>query len=254
MKVRYKIYNPAGNITALVIGDDYSLDERRLINNKIMELDSKIEQVGFVSIKEKRLIMAGGEFCGNAIRCAIMHYNIKDGNILINKQNINGGIGKYNNVWCEIPINKYKITNLKENINKIELEGITMIIISRNLSKKYLSKDLKEVTQNIINLYKLRDNDAVGVIFLEESNDLKIYPVVWVKAIDTLFLENACGSGTIAATILEAVLQGKDGKYLVLQPSGEVLETKIKLKNKKVTRAVLSGKIYTDNKIREINI
>lgn len=43
MKVNYKIYNPAGNITALVIGDNYTLEERKLINNEIMKKDSSIE-------------------------------------------------------------------------------------------------------------------------------------------------------------------------------------------------------------------
>ena len=74
MKIKFKIYNPAGNITALVIGDKYSLEERKIINNKIMSEDSRIEQVGFVSETEKRLTMAGGEFCGNATRSAILYY------------------------------------------------------------------------------------------------------------------------------------------------------------------------------------
>ena len=30
MEVEYKVYNPAGNITALVIGDKYNLEERNL--------------------------------------------------------------------------------------------------------------------------------------------------------------------------------------------------------------------------------
>ena len=37
MDIRYKIYNPAGNITALVIGDNYTTEEQRKINSKIME-------------------------------------------------------------------------------------------------------------------------------------------------------------------------------------------------------------------------
>ena len=40
MKIKYKIFNPAGNITALVIGDDYTIEERKIINDKIMERNS----------------------------------------------------------------------------------------------------------------------------------------------------------------------------------------------------------------------
>ena len=57
--IEYKIYNPAGNITALVIGDKYSLEQRKLINRKIMEAEPEVEQVGFLSQERMKLTMAG---------------------------------------------------------------------------------------------------------------------------------------------------------------------------------------------------
>ena len=206
MKIKYKVYNPAGNITALVIGDNYSLEERKIINNKIMEEDSRIEQVGFVSETEKRLTMAGGEFCGNATRCAILYYDTKENeSIMINNKIIKGG-KEEDNIWCEIPVDKYKFSIIEKDIYKVELEGITMIIVKEKISKNYLSKNLKEEGMKIINKYKILD-DAVGVIFLEKENSkFKIYPLVWVKNIVTVFLENACGSGTIATSIVECSL------------------------------------------------
>ena len=68
MEVEYIIYNPAGNITALVLGDEYNSEQRKLINNAIMEREKRVELVGFLSQKDKKLTMAGGEFCGNATR------------------------------------------------------------------------------------------------------------------------------------------------------------------------------------------
>ena len=253
MKIKYKVYNPAGNITALVIGDNYNLEERKIINNKIMEEDSRIEQVGFVSETEKRLTMAGGEFCGNATRCAIAYYDIKEKeNIMINNQVIKGG-KKDDNIWCEIPIDKYKISIIEENIYKVELDGITMIIIKEKLSKNYLSKNLKEEGMKIITKYKVID-DAVGVIFTEKIDILKIYPVVWVKNIDTVFLENACGSGTIATSIVEAILENKSSRYKIIQPSEEILETDITLENGKITKAILKGKIYEEKEVKKLII
>lgn len=41
MDIRYKIYNPAGNITALVIGDNYTTAEKR--KDKLTELSSKYD-------------------------------------------------------------------------------------------------------------------------------------------------------------------------------------------------------------------
>ena len=52
MEIKYIIYNPAGNITALVIGDDYNLEQRKQINDAIMNKELNVEQVGFLS-KEK---------------------------------------------------------------------------------------------------------------------------------------------------------------------------------------------------------
>ena len=61
MIIKYKIYNPAGNITALVIGDKYTKEEKRLINDKIMEKEPNVEQVGFLSEEEVKMI-ANGNF------------------------------------------------------------------------------------------------------------------------------------------------------------------------------------------------
>ena len=61
MEVSYKIFNPAGNITALVIGDEYNLEQRRLINNLIMKKETEVEQVGFISQNKRKLTI---NFCG----------------------------------------------------------------------------------------------------------------------------------------------------------------------------------------------
>ena len=106
MKVEYKVYNPAGNITALVIGDKYNLEERKIINNAIMKREPEVEQVGFLSEEKYKLTMAGGEFCGNATRCAVMYYMTqkKSISIEINNQKLKAGLDKSENIWCEIPI------------------------------------------------------------------------------------------------------------------------------------------------------
>ena len=90
-------------------------------------------------------------------------------------------------------------------------------------------------------------------MFIEDTKKcISIYPVVWVKQIDTLFLENACGSGTIAVTMLKTFLTKKSSTYLVKQPSGDFLETDITIENYIIKGAILKGKIKTDNKTRKI--
>lgn len=251
MKVQYSIYNPAGNITALVLGDEYNSEQRKLINNEIMKKESNVEQVGFLSLKDKKLTMAGGEFCGNATRCAALYYMKEEKSIelKINNNRIMAGIDYGTlDIWCEVPIEGYNIIKIGKNIYKIVLKGITILVVYE--VSQY--NELKHSAINLIKKYNLND-DAIGVMFVDNmENIIKIYPIVWVKDIDTLFFENACGSGTIAVTMLESILKKSSNKYSVIQPSGSVLKTEITIENNLVTRAILKGEIYTDNKKRKI--
>lgn len=64
-KVNYKILNPGGNKTAIVIGNEYSTKDKKEINDEILKENPEVEQVGFIDTKENKLEMAGGEFCIN---------------------------------------------------------------------------------------------------------------------------------------------------------------------------------------------
>jgi len=93
----------------LVEGTNYTNGVKRLINDKIMKLNPNIEQVGFVEINNKpKLIMAGGEFCGNATRSAAYFYlKGKKGKIKIGicsgKKLVEAGIDAIGNAWSQIP-------------------------------------------------------------------------------------------------------------------------------------------------------
>ena len=248
MKIQYKIYNPSGNITALVIGDQYHLEEKKIINQKIMDNNLKVEQVGFLSTHQKKLTMAGGEFCGNATRCAILYYGMQKGeSLIINNYRVLGGIDQQN-VWCEIPIHNYSFCILKQDIYKVKLDNITLLVVT-----KRKTRNLKEEAVKLICLNKIED-EAVGVVFLEKQKILKIYPVIWVKNIGTLFLESACGTGTIAIGMLESILSNRSGFYKIMQPSGKILETKIIIKKGKIIRAILKGEIQEEESIKELII
>lgn len=53
-------------------------------------------------------------------------------------------------------------------------------------------------------------------------------------------------------TMLKTQLTQKSNKYKVIQPSKEFLETEIAIENNKITKAILRGKIQTDNKIKKL--
>jgi diaminopimelate epimerase len=110
-KINLTILNPGGNITVLVEGTNRSLNERKMINDKIMAKFSEIEQVGFIDYSPTRLVMAGGEFCGNALRCAaFLTLKGKPGKTDISvsgtKQILKSRIDKKSIVWSQMPIFK----------------------------------------------------------------------------------------------------------------------------------------------------
>ncbi len=108
---------------------------------------------------------------------------------------------------------------------------------------------------NILKEYKIRDSEAIGVVFIEDVKEkIKIHPVVWVKSINTLFYETACGSGTTAVAILQAVKNNKSQNLDIIQPSNQVITARIILNKGNIETAYILGNIKTDNNTRRITI
>ena len=254
-KVEYCIFNPGGNITALVFNNHYEHHEKKIINDIILNKHSDVEQVGFIGRDEFDLQMAGGEFCGNATRCAVKYY-IKDSlekeiSIKVSgmKEKLISGINGDNEIWVDIPIKAAENTEYN-GIDIVKLDGITHIVFDEKQSKKYLKKKelLKEYAKKIIDEFKI-DDSAVGVLFTEKDNEvIKLYPIVWVKEIDTLFFETACGSGTVAVSACST-----GNKFNVFQPSGYTILGEKIIKNNKVYIKI-SGVVMTDGIIKTLEL
>lgn len=262
-KVKYQKYFPGGNGTALIIGNDYSEDEKKTINDKILSEDRTIEQVGFLTTKgQPELQMAGGEFCGNATRSAAFYYlKGKAGKmkILVNQKDIiNAGVYDNGEAWSEIPLYKGEdaIIKKEKGIYQVKMNGIVSIVINEDISKKFLADKsrLKEIALQFITKYKLDNEDAVGVIFIEKENVLKIHPVVWVRKIKTLYYETGCGSGSTATAMVQAYLKKENTRLEIFQPSGLSINVEIKIRGSKIIKAVIFGKVCTDNIIKDIDI
>ena len=254
--VEYSIYVPAGNDTAFVYGLNYTSEQKKLINDAIMAKHSNVEQVGFIDpTGNPELQMAGGEFCGNATRSAAAIYlNGKEGSLKMTvnvKDTINAGVDKNGKAWCEIPLyhGTDVITEREPGIFIVKMNGMVTVVIQENIAKKYLKdKDnLKAMGMDFIHQYNLDYSEAVGVMFCEREKDLlKINPIVWVKSIDTLFYETACGSGTTAVCMVEAFLNQKSQEIDVLQPSGMVITAKIVYSEGEISKATILGNVETD--------
>ncbi len=263
-QIKYSIYRPAGNDTALVYGTNYTKKIKKKINDAIMKKHTNVEQVGFINNNgKKELQMAGGEFCGNATRSAV--YNYLDGmqgkiQICVNsKDKIIAGVDKDKKAWCEIPLckNSNIITEKENGVFIVEIKGITIIVIKEFKAQKYLcDKDkLKQIGRSLIDDYNLANNSAVGVMFCEKQKEtIKINPIVWVKNIDTLFYETACGSGSTAVCIVESYLKKQSQKIDILQPSGLIITASVDYKNNKFQKAIISGNVENDGIIYSLNL
>ncbi len=262
--VKYCICRPGGNDTALVYGMDYSPEDKKNINDAIMAKHSNVEQVGFIDLNQKpELQMAGGEFCGNATRSAANCYlEGKKGNIqiIVNKTDIiNAGIYNDGKSWCEIPLyyGEDAILLKESGIYLVKMKGMVTIVIKPEVAEKYLSDKsmLKQYGMDFIRHYKLEENEAVGVMFCEYlDSKIKINPIVWVKAINTLFYETACGSGTTATCMVEAYESKKSKKIDVIQPSGLVITSEITYEDKEIKKAVISGGVFFEPDIYSLKL
>ncbi len=263
-QIKYSIYRPAGNDTALVYGTNYTKKMKKKINDAIMKKHTNVEQVGFINNNgKKELQMAGGEFCGNATRSAAYNYlGGMPGEIQIcvnSKDKIIAGVDKNKKAWCEIPLNENSniVTEKENGVFIVEMKGITIIVIQEFEAKKYLNNknNLKQIGRNLIDNYNLVNNSAVGVMFCEKKKGkIKINPIVWVKDIDTLFYETACGSGSTAVCIVEAYLKKQCQKIDIVQPSGLIITATVDYKNNKFQRAIISGNIENDGMIYSLDL
>lgn len=256
--IPYKILNPGGNKTAIVLGNEYNEKEKKKINNYILKENADVEQVGFIDTTEKKLEMAGGEFCANAARCAVWQYlKGKEGKIELSvsglKNKIKGGITQGKSVYIEMIINKKieDIINKNGIFNLIQLEGILLAVIDEENSKHYierLKKDIDKSKEELKGIMRKFDTSekAVGVILLEKiKNKIKINPVIWVKTIDTLYYETACGSGSLATAIYKNHVEGIDN-LIIIQPSGYSIDINLYKQRDIIKKAVILGKVIEE--------
>jgi histidine racemase len=142
------------------------------------------------------------------------------------------------------------VYNLDKDIYLVRLEGITHIVINNYIINNYTN--LKLLAKNIIDKYLISDS-AVGVMFINNifNKVIKIYPVVWVRDIDTIFFETACGSGTASVSILKSFITKSSIELDVIQPSNEIIKAKVKYING-IKEVVICGGVKTDGIIRSI--
>lgn len=251
----YSIYRPGGNDTALVETKVDDLAMRRKINQVIINQNPNVEQVAFVywqknpMLKQKQanFSMAGYEFSGNGLRAACTYFlKNKPGKIDINIEKIKAAscsINQKKDVKAEIPIYK-NFNSIKKikNYYLVNMPGTKNIVIQTkcSLGKKIAIKKAKQ----IINQLNFWDEPGLAILFINKKQDAYLLePVYWIKEMNTLTYETACGSGSTAVVLLDAYLKNSSISKQIIQPSQQSISVDIKIQANQFQKAFISGPV-----------
>ncbi|MCL2173919.1 hypothetical protein FWH58_01295 [Candidatus Saccharibacteria bacterium] len=186
------------------------------------------EQAGFLLRHQRYFAMAGGEFCGNAVRAAaILLNNFRSGVVEFRVSGFSGIVSTQvkrrtnkrffvTATFPNLPIKIRKTIQNNRTVSIVDLGGIVHVVIAAAVPN-----NIATIQTRIINDLGLADRSAVGTIWLERIKEkVSITPIVWVRDTGTLFSETACGSGAIAAAIVAGARQ-------IIQPTGQTITVDI---------------------------
>lgn len=202
------VLDPAGNVTAIVCSD-VSAAERARVAAQILRLpELGIEQVAFLteprSGGEIRLEMMGGEFCGNALRCAGFYQALRTG--AQGKSCVFAEISGADGVQpvmadtaegtastvMPLPLSVQPAGWADVQVTRVTFAGITHFVI-----------DCAQPDETLVQraIAAAPEASAVGAIFLDRAHG-SIKPVVFVRETASCVAENSCASGSVAAAVV----------------------------------------------------
>ncbi|MBR3620798.1 MAG: hypothetical protein IKN56_04760 [Clostridia bacterium] len=251
--ISYYYVNPTGNIT-LLVDSPVPPAERVKIAEKLMRAEPEAEQVGFID--GRNLNMAGGEFCGNATLSAAAVYCLKN--------NLDSAKVDMTVSGADCPV---KVTIQKTDENKYS--GEVEMPLPESISETRLNLGGKSVAAPVVNFASIshiiltqkaeraecereivrlcRELHAGGLGIMLVEGD-KLTPLVYVPEPETLVWESSCASGTTAAGIYFASLDGEAFSGEFTEPGG-----KLGITVAPGSRPLLKGRAETEGR-RNLNI
>lgn len=202
------VLDPAGNVTAIVCSDVPAAERARVAAQILRLPELGIEQVAFLteprSGGEIRLEMMGGEFCGNALRCAGFYQALRTG--AQGKSCVFAEISGADGVQpvmadtaegtastvMPLPLSVQSAGWADVQAARVTFAGITHFVID-------CAQPDEALVQRAI--AAAPEASAVGAIFLERAHG-SIKPVVFVRETASCVAENSCASGSVAAAVV----------------------------------------------------
>ena len=254
MELRIIPADPAGNITLLV---ETPVERNRYsaAASALLALPAlRAEQVGFFAAPRMggavRLEMMGGEFCGNALRCAGLYCARQTGGGRRTIPVEISGCGRplavepepeTGETWAEMPLPRTweRLAFLGRELDALVFEGIAHIILpgeTRPLPAERLRPALRGAAERL-------EVSAVGLMRYDPAAG-ELLPAVYVRDTDSLVYENSCASGSTAAAVWQARRLGEDGRHtLCLRQAGGLLRTEVVVRRGEAAAVRLGGTV-----------
>ena len=249
--LRYHIFDPTGNITALVEGE-IAVEMQPLVAMRIMERHPQVEQVGFVSnggVADKSdvhatLRMAGGEFCGNASMCAAAWFALGDKETHDSQDQatvwlrVSGASqpveihltkaddGAFQTSICMPKAQAIKMVvlafeHLEGALPLVRMEGISHLVVAQSSAFASLAKAKKDAERAVRQWCDELGFDGLGMMFLDDgASEFCLTPLVYVPGSDTVFWENSCASGSVAVGMYLAAKAATPTSVTLHEPGG----------------------------------
>ena len=239
--MRYCIFDPTGNITALVESPT-PVKEQPAAAAAIMAKHPEVEQVGFVDFAgEPSLRMAGGEFCGNASMSAAALYLLRVGQragelalrvsgadepVRVRLHAAEGGFSACVRMPRALGVEErcFSFDALSGRLTLVRMQGISHLIVPA-ASVFFSLLQNREAAERAIRRFCAELNaEGLGLMFLAGD---RLTPLVYVPGSNTVFWENSCASGSAAVGIRMAD-KTKAPVSLALREPGGILRVESK--------------------------
>lgn len=250
--MRYSIFDPTGNITALV-ESDVPVCDQPAVAATIMERHPDVEQVGFVRLSpfgssaqaagprvQARLRMAGGEFCGNASMCAAclfaLRTDCKEPTVwlgvsgtsapvrvdLVQKGPVDFDTSIQMPGARQIEFKALSFDTLYDAVPIVHMEGIFHAIVRESSPLFALHDEPRNAEKAIKAWCRALDADGLGIMFLEGDDPAqkRLTPLVYVPGGDTVFWEHSCASGSSAVGMHAVATSVSPVSFTLHEPGG----------------------------------
>ena len=244
--MRTSIFDPTGNITALV-ESPVAAELRPETAAELMRRHPEVEQVGFVSLAsaeagvEAELCMAGGEFCGNASMSAAALVLLRRGCERAEpetvKLRVSGAAAPLEVTLRRLAADRFEASvrmpaalGIEERrfafggqsgtLTLVQMQGIFHLVVEPG-SVFFALRDQKAAAEKAVRDWcRELGAECLGLMFLERGFETRLTPLVYVPGSGTVFWENSCASGTSAVGMALAEERGARVELTLREPGG----------------------------------